>query len=165
MKEVRIAAIALATLLLAGCSDEPKQPPKTIKEISQYITNVQELDGGKTLAVSITNESVFAGGNATKDVLSGLKAHFLNLAFEEVKVTLVGQLVDKYGKEFNQPILVLTYPRAELNKMEFKNLVGWQVLDLAQVTVLPPSGFGVGREACKEENMAKFAPGFCEHFQ
>ncbi|MFI5446434.1 hypothetical protein [Polaromonas sp. UC242_47] len=159
----RLLHVALFLLVaLGGCGETAD--PKTISEISHSILNVKQDDerGKKVVTISIKQGSVFSGGNTTKDVLEGLMAHFQATQFDEVKIIMVETLMDKYGKEFPEPILELTYSREELAKVNFENLVGWHILNLSQPKRIGNLSVHVLQQECAEEGNAKYAAEFCE---
>jgi hypothetical protein len=155
-----ITAIFTAFLMLslAACSESK---PKTISEISSKIREVKKVD--ENLVISIEQGSIFEGGNTTKKVLAGIMANFQSESFDSVTIIMVETLVDKYGKEFPEPILALNFPRNEMAKINYENVVGWTILNLAQVLRIGDYSTTIVRQECKEENNAKYAAQFCEN--
>lgn len=156
---LQIALLAV----LGGCGETHK--PKTISEISQLILDVKQgTENEKNIVtISIKADSIFSGGNTTKEVLAGLMSHFRAMQFDEVKIIMVGNLVDKYGKEFSEPILELTFQREEMAKINYQNVVGWDILNLSRPKRIGRLAANIVRQECAEENNAKYASEFCEN--
>lgn len=147
----------------------PKAPPSPYAKLEKMhkVISVHPLDAeSKRVTVAIRQDSIFSGGNQAKDVLEHARKDLADVPYEALAVQMVEQLVDKYGREFDKPILQLTYTRADVEAINYDRVVGWNVLNLAKVTSLDPiSGHIVEQECFGDDGMArdnlKFARVFC----
>ena len=146
---------------LLGCGGDA--PPKTIQDLSSSITRIDQSADGKKMTIFIKQDSIFQGGNSTKKVLSGLMQHFASLPFDEVDVVMNEVLVDRYGHESTEPILRLVFPRSEVEKINFKNVVGWDILNISNPHRIGNYARHVLEQECAEDNNAKYAGEFCEN--
>jgi|GEM_PF-3820381 len=155
-----ITSGVMCGLIVGGCGGEGGAP-KNIQDITSAITNVEQSEDGKQIIITIKQDSIFQGGNATKTVLQGLLQNFKSLPFENVMVVMNEVLVDQYGRQSVEPIVSLAYPRTEIEKIDFKNVVGWNILNISQPKRLGRySAHIIGKE-CQDENNAKYASVFC----
>ncbi|WP_199099870.1 hypothetical protein [Dyella sp. ASV21] len=141
-------------------------PYAKIEKMDKVISVTPLAADTKRITVAIRQDSIFSGGNKTKDVLERARKDLGNLPYETVAVQMVEQLVDKYGREFEKPILLLTYKRDDVEAINFDHVVGWNVLNLASVSALDPiSGHVIDQECFGDSEGArenlKFAQEFC----
>ncbi|WP_035468993.1 hypothetical protein [Trinickia symbiotica] len=156
-----LAAVALLFCsVFAGCSEET---PKSIQDISPSITKVDQSTDGKTITVTIKQDSIFQGGNTTKDVLAGIMQHFKSLPFDKVDVVMNEVLVDQYGRQSVEPIVGLDFPRSEMEKIDFQNVVGWNILNISTPHRIGNQSAHIIETECSEENNAKYAATFCNN--
>lgn len=148
--------------IVVGCSNQD-EPPKSIQDISSAITKVEQSPDNKKITVTIKQDSIFQGGNATKDVLNGIMSNFKSLPFDNVEVIMDEVLVDKYGKEFIEPIISLNFPRSEIERIDFKNVVGWNILNISTPHRIGTISAHIVAQECAEENNAKYASEFCNN--
>jgi hypothetical protein len=124
--------------------------------------DLSALQSTGVLTVAVKSGSIFEGGNMTKDVLEAVKKAGSALPYKTVTVRVNERLVDGYGRESDEPLFDLTYGRDDIEKMNFPNLVGWGVLDLAEVAGVSPIAGRIARQECEPgSDNAKFARAFC----
>lgn len=147
----------------------PKVAPSPYAKLEKMhkVISVRPLDSAtKQVIVAIRQDSIFSGGNQAKDVLEHARKDLADVPYDTLAVQMVEQLVDKYGREFEKPILQLTYARADVEAINYDRVIGWNVLNLAKVTSLDPiSGHIVDQECFGDDGMArdnlKYARDFC----
>jgi len=154
-------------------SDDKPSPPKPapspyakIEKMDKVISVTPLGVDTKRITVAIRQDSIFSGGNEAKDVLERVRKDLSALPYDTVAVQMVEQLVDKYGRESEKPILQLTYKRQDVEAINFEHVVGWNVLNLATVSSLDPiSGLIVEQECFGDSDGARgnfrFAREFC----
>ncbi|WNL48385.1 hypothetical protein RKE25_22900 (plasmid) [Dyella sp. BiH032] len=147
----------------------PKVAPSPYAKLEKLhkVISVRPLDSAtKQVTIAIRQDSIFSGGNQAKDVLEHARKDLADVPYDTIAVQMVEQLVDKYGREFEKPILQLTYARADVEAINYDRVIGWNVLNVAKVTSLDPiSGHIVDQECFGDDGMArdnlKYAREFC----
>jgi len=157
-----ILTISILTVCFAisACSDP--EPPKSIQDINSSITSVKQSPDGKTLTITIKQGSIFDGAGKSKEVLEGIMKNFNYLTFDNIEIIMDEILIDQYGKESVVPIVQLNFPRSEIEKINFTNVVGWNILNISTPQIMSGSlSTQILKQECSEENNAKYASIFC----
>lgn len=132
------------------------------------IQNVLSVDppsdkNGNVFVVKVKQGSIFEGGNISKDVLHTISNHAGKTPYVGVQIDMVETLVDGYGRHSDVPILRLDLSRDDVEKFNYDNIVGWNVLNMAHVSSLNPvSAHIVEQECAPDSENAKYAADFCE---
>lgn len=117
---------------------------------------------GNLFVVSVKQDSIFEGGNTSKDVLHTIDNHGGKTSYMGVQIHMVETLVDGYGKKTDVPILQLDLPRSDVEKFNYDNIVGWNILNMAQVSSLNPvSAQIVNQECTPGSSNVQYAAEFC----
>ena len=175
-----IGGIVLAGMLVLGglamCSKDDQAPQRAVSakgpdaavaDDLREVHGVTALDTSKLraegiIATVIKGDSLFAGGHAAKDVLESVQKLGPALPYKKVVVRLDENLVDRYGQESVEPLFNLTYDRSDIDKMNFKNLLGWDILNFAEVEALSPVARHIAAQECEpDSDNAKYANAFC----
>lgn len=159
------AIVVMAVALLAGCGDDP--PPQQIKDISTRIHSV--VEDGAVLRIEISArpalnaESHFQNASMdTAGISEKLIKYFPNTKQDELIYVLYADVVDKYGKKSEEPVLELQYKMDDMRKVDFVNLYHKQILELAEpIRYLSMAGTQIVKAWCKDEANRSDARNFC----
>jgi len=117
---------------------------------------------GNHFVVAVKQDSIFQGAQTSKDVLHTISNHGSKTPYVGVEIQMVETLVDRYGRKSDVPILQLDLTRGDVEKFNYDNIVGWDVLNVAQVGSLNPvSAQIVAQECAPDDSNAKYAAAFC----
>lgn len=101
MKKVIISSVAIALLLLTGCSDKP-----TPSDSSQNLNQVKEIPAVETETVSGENESVISESSESNldtniDINTNVDSNEMNMASFEAKMSSIYFAFDKFNIDEN----------------------------------------------------------------
>lgn len=139
-----------------------------VAKLAATIQNVLSVDppsdkNGNVFVVKVKQGAIFEGGNTSKDVLHTISNHAGKAPYVGVQIDMVETLVDGYGRQSDVPILRLDLSRDDVEKFNYDNIVGWNILNMAHVSSLNPvSAHIVEQECAPDSQNAKYAPDFCQ---
>lgn len=128
------------------------------------VTNVQlpSSTSSDRFALDVTANSAFEAGSIAKDVLHSIHNHIGSLAYAGATITVIVPLQDRYGRVSNTPLIKLGYKADDIGKVVFDNITTFDILNLADVTILDPEAPRLLGEDCQQkEDFAKYARPFC----
>lgn len=154
----------------ATASSLPSNAPLSAADVVKRVGTIHNVlsvkqpsdENGQVYAVSIQQDSIFEGGNTSKDVLHTIRNHASQTSYKAVSIDMIENLVDGYGRASQVPILRLRLRRDDVEKFNYDNVIGWNILNIAKVTSLDPvSTTIVGQECAPDSGNAKYAAAFC----
>jgi hypothetical protein len=163
------ALIIFMVLSLSACSEEP---PKSLNDVDNSITNIQETQDqeGKSLKITLKSLNLSAESDmrlASSSMLKITKAIATSFPTKDDRIVFLlnSALRDKYGKESRQNIVEIPFSTEDVMKINFQsdNFTEWDLLNLSQKPrLLHPAGSEYFIEYCKDETNIKYATDFCK---
>ena len=133
---------------------------KTISSVTSV--GLPSLDNGQVFVVTIKSGSMLAGADTAKDALHTISIHGKSTAYTAVQVIESFDFDDAYGNKSVEPIIKLTISRADVEKFNYANIAGINVLNLSDLTTLSPLAAQLVRDECEDGSLTyKAAPQFC----
>lgn len=173
----KICAVVLAALL-AGCSGDKSltlsgdqtQDSAAIKAYSTKIQDVHIASEGNKRVISV---SYLARGGLDTLLGESINLHALvkniclaskNVGIPSVSIDLSEPAVDAYGNKVQGKMYTLSWDSGTLERINWENVEGWQVLELATPTNMTVFGLKSATTYCSEAIPGGYGKKLCAKF-
>lgn len=175
MKKLCIVVVAA---LLAGCfgdgaltlSGDQEKDSAAIRACNAKIQDVHmsTLDGTRAIAVSyLAGSGLDTLLGATADLHALIKSICLaskDMGMPSISIDLFEPAVDAYGNKVQGKMFTLSWEPSTLERINWENVEGWQVLELATPTNMSEFGLKSATTYCRDGIPGGYGKQLCAKF-